>query len=308
MAKKVNKTKYTRRRILVASIAVMFIWGGISIVDSISTSLDKNKKSKISAKALEVPKVNEARKIDQNEIVQNENIIYSAKKYAVPANEVSDILNGTIKSEKKQVFLTFDDGPSLNTDKILNILKEENVHATFFVLGESLLDEKNHSILTDTIKSGNAIANHTYTHDYNKLYPNKKVNVNAFIGELEANNKAMKNILGDNFDCRVLRMPAGYMTRKYYNDENLPLLDEAFKNNNLVSVDWNIDSGDAIGKKSSADTLVQTIIKQSADKNTAVVLMHDTKDKKLTVEALPQIIKYFKENGYEFKVISNSKL
>lgn len=299
---KKDKYKFVKRRILVGGIITAGVLGGISVVNLIDAKEVSNKTNTLSASAIEIPKINE------NDIAINENIIYKAQKYAMPANELLDIMNGKVKSEKKQVFLTFDDGPSANTTKILEILKKEDVHATFFVLGESLVDEKNQEILKNTINSGNAIGNHTYTHQYGKLYPNKKVDVNAFMQELKQSNDKMGSILGDNFDCRVLRMPAGYMTRQYYKDRNLSELDEVFKNKNLTSIDWNVDSQDAIGKKAKVNIIIENIIKQSADKNTIVILMHDAKDKGITVEALPEIIKYFKENNYEFKVISNSKI
>ena len=89
--------------------------------------------------------------IEQNSIMAGGNIIDAAQKYAVPANEVQVMLDGKLKDKNKQIFLIFDDGPSHNTPQILKILKEEGVHATFFVLGSSLKNsEKNKQYLKDT--------------------------------------------------------------------------------------------------------------------------------------------------------------
>lgn len=240
-----------------------------------------------------------------DEIVPNGNIIYSAEKYAVPANEVDQMVQGKYPGTQKEVFLTFDDGPSVsNTPKILKILKENDVHATFFVLGSELKSPEAKNIIKEEIMQGNAIADHSYTHDYKILYPHNSVNVNTFMNEFNETNNLMKSVLGKNFNARIIRMPGGYMSRAYYHDKNLPALDAAYKNQGIASVDWTAESGDAEGKGYTPDQLVQNAIKESKGWDHVVLLMHDIKPR--TTEALPDIIQYYKSQGYEFKVISNT--
>lgn len=233
------------------------------------------------------------------------NIIESANKYAVPANIVSKMLSGNYNGEGKRVFLTFDDGPSDKTVDILNILKQEGVHATFFVVGKKLNGE-NINILKRAYMEGNAIGNHTYTHNYGTLYPHNVINVGNFMGEVYRGNAVFKNILGENFGTRVIRMPGGCISRKYYNDPNVCSLENNLGTKGMISIDWNVENGDATGKNYNAKQLIDNTIRDSKGINNIILLMHDSGDKEETVRALTGIINYFKTNGYQFKVIKNS--
>lgn len=201
---------------------------------------------------------------------------------------------------KKVVYLTFDDGPSETvTPKILDILKTENVKATFFVLGNSIdSSEESKNILKREVSEGHSIGNHTYSHNYDYLYPNSSVNVYNFISDIEKTNSILKGVLGDKFSTRVIRCPGGHMSWK-----NMKCLDKVLKSNQYYQVDWNSLSKDAEGKKKNADELLDNVIKTLGDKEKAIILMHDTYSKEETVKALPMVIKYLKDNGYEFRTI-----
>ncbi|MGL4847835.1 MAG: polysaccharide deacetylase family protein [Clostridium sp.] len=237
------------------------------------------------------------------------NIIDSAKAYAVPANDVFDMVETAKKvNNEKEVFLTFDDGPSENTPKILKILKENDVHATFFAMGSNLESKQNQEYLKEAYESGNAIGNHTYSHDFHKLYPGNSVNVNVFMKEITKTDEMMRNILGDGFNTRVIRMPGGYMSRSYYHDPNLKALNTAYKDCNIVSIDWDAETGDATGNNIAPSKLISTAMKESTNEEHVILLMHDAAAKGTSVTALPDIIKYYKDHGYSFKVIENSPL
>ncbi|MFK7950649.1 MAG: polysaccharide deacetylase family protein [Saprospiraceae bacterium] len=241
------------------------------------------------------------------EIIANGNMIYAAQEYAVPADEVAEMLKYSYpKNPNKQVFLTFDDGPCKYTKTILGILKDKEVHATFFVLGSQLRYESSKSIIKQTIEEGHSIANHSFSHSYKKLYPGRRVNVKTFMDEIDTTNKMIKNIVGTTFDTRVLRLPGGYGTRIYFRDVNLPLLDSALRKENIVSLDWSAETKDAVGRRYSTKQLVKNAISQSEGQNQVILLMHDVKER--TVLSLPDIIDHYKSNGYEFKVISNPSL
>ncbi|WP_242977301.1 polysaccharide deacetylase family protein, partial [Clostridium fallax] len=113
-----------------------------------------------------------------DEIIKGSNVTVEGDKYAYDATEVEDVLTkGKYKVDGKKIaFLTFDDGPSTTvTPKILDILKENEIKGTFFIVGNSLDRDESKELLKRTIKEGHAIANHTVTHNYKKLYPGRVV-------------------------------------------------------------------------------------------------------------------------------------
>ena len=299
-----KNNKYLKRRIAVAIAGIVVIAGvGFGIKSIVSNKA--NKEALASAKKEEAKK--EEEKPKPTDIMPNGNIIYAADSYAVSADEVEKMLEGKASNNDKEIFLTFDDGPSENTREILKILKEEDVHATFFDIGSALKDNKeNQELLKQEIDQGNAVAGHSFSHNYKTLYPGNSVDVNKFMNELNETNEIMKSVLGKNFNARVIRMPGGYMSRRYYRDPNLKALDEAFAKDNIVSIDWDAETGDATGRHYTVEQYVENSAKNINTLNHVILLMHDAAAKKETVQALPAIIKFYKEHGYAFKVIKNS--
>ncbi|MCX0378246.1 polysaccharide deacetylase [Clostridium perfringens] len=302
-SKKRNSNKNNFFKIFLGVLAIiLLLWGGIKVVTMIGSNLAN--KASINEEQAEQEKVI---KPNPDDVMPGMNITYEADKYAVDAKDVQAMANDTYKGEGKYVFLTFDDGPSNSTEKILNTLKDKDVHGTFFVLGSSIeKDSKRQEYLKEELKSGNAIANHSYSHNFKKLYPGNKLNIDYFMDEFNKTNDIMQSILGGEFDCRVLRMPGGYGTRKYYKDPSLKEFDNTLQENGIINVDWNALDGDAEGKPYSTEEMLNYVKKTSKGKNHVVILMHDAAGKEKTVEILPQIIDYYKNEGYEFKVIKNT--
>lgn len=296
--------KYLKRRIAFVVAGIVVIAGvGFGIKALVSNKA--NKEALASAKEEETKK--EEEKPKPTDIMPNGNIIYAADSYAISADEVEKMLEGKASNNDKEIFLTFDDGPSENTREILKILKEEDVHATFFDIGSALKDNKeNQELLKQEIDQGNAVAGHSFSHDYKTLYPGNSVDVNKFMSELNETNEIMQSVLGKNFNARVIRMPGGYMSRRYYRDPNLKALDEAFAKDNIVSIDWDAETGDATGRHYTVEQYVENSAKNINTLNHIILLMHDAAAKKETVQALPAIIKFYKEHGYAFKVIKNT--
>ena len=227
----------------------------------------------------------------------------------IVAENTKGLLNGTkqypVRTDgKKVVYLTFDDGPSTtNTPQVLDILDNYNVKATFFVLGSSIdKSEKAKEVLKETVKRGHAIANHTYGHDYSYLYPNRTMNVDNILSDLEKSQNSMKAVLGKDFSTRVIRLPGGY-----WSWQGRTPMKEAMDNKGYYNVDWNALNKDAEGKKKNADELLQCV-KDSVEflgpnADSVVLLMHDTYGKEETVNALPRIIEYLQSQGFEFRSI-----
>ena len=201
---------------------------------------------------------------------------------------------------KKVVYLTFDDGPSETvTPKILDILKTENVKATFFVLGNSIdSSEESKNILKREVSEGHSIGNHTYSHNYSYLYPNRIINVENFMDDIEKANKSIKAVLGEDFVVRAIRFPGGYMSWKDKDGIN-----DILKEKGYYHIDWNSLSKDAEGGYKSSEQLLEEVKSSVSGREKAVILMHDNYGKEETAKALPEIIDYLKEQGYEFRTI-----
>lgn len=204
-------------------------------------------------------------------------------------------------NHEKVAFLTFDDGPSTtNTTRILSVLDKDNIKATFFVVGSQLDSSKEEQeLLKQLYKEGHGIGNHTYSHDYNYLYPSRYVNTKNILKDLNKNEQTVKGILGEDFKFNVVRMPGGL-----YSWKNNKTLRKEFADNNIKFVDWNVLNGDAEGGSKSPSQLVQRFNQTFKDQNTVVILMHDTYGKESTVEALPAIINCLKEKGYSFGILN----
>ena len=202
---------------------------------------------------------------------------------------------------EKIVFLTFDDGASTTvTPQILKTLDEYDVKATFFVVGNTIENggEEAKALIKEEFDKGHAIANHSYSHDYDVLYPERSLNLNQFLADFKKTDELLKDILGENFSTRVIRCPGGYNSWN-----SMEPLEVYLQENNIVSIDWNVLNRDAEGRKKDADELIQNVTADVGDKEIVVVLMHDTYGKEETAKALPQVIQYFKDNGYEFKTL-----
>ncbi|WP_202127851.1 polysaccharide deacetylase family protein [Clostridium sp. C2-6-12] len=210
---------------------------------------------------------------------------------------------------KKVAYLTFDDGPSETvTPQILDILKAENVHATFFLIGK-LIDknEASKNLVKRELEEGNTIGIHSYSHDTGYLFGTgkiKKINLENCMSDFEKTDKSLKNVLGEDFSTRAIRFPGGLISWNRDDPKGAEAVEKALHEKDWHQVDWNTLSGDAEeGGKKNAEQLTQECIKTLGKREKAVILMHDTYGKEETAKALPGIIKYLKEQGYEFRVL-----
>ena len=196
----------------------------------------------------------------------------------------------------KRVFLTFDDGPSTSvTPYILDLLAEQNIKATFFVLGTKV--EANPDLVKREYDEGHYIANHGYSHKYSSIYSSAQ----SVLDEYNKTNELIKNALNNqNYNSLVFRFPGGSVGGPY-NDLKQEAK-ELLKQNGIASVDWNALTNDAAGANTK-EKIMENFYDTIKNKTSIVLLMHDASDKILTYECLPDIIQYFKDNGYEFKTM-----
>lgn len=251
-------------------------------------------------------KNNEIHRLVDVQIAKDQNHITRAKDYAYSAAEISDIIEGNLDytGDKKIAFLTFDDGPNHSiTPQILDTLREKDAHATFFVVGKTV-SEKNKDILMRELVEGNAIAMHSFGHDYSKLYPGRSANASQIEKEVEASQAAFQKVLGEDFKSGVWRYPGGHMSWN-----NLEAADGALKNRGISWIDWNALTGDAepaSRRPTTASGLVSfldTSIRANGESSIVVVLMHDAETKQLTADALGDVIDHLRSEGYEFGIL-----
>lgn len=236
--------------------------------------------------------------------------VYSVGSYEI-TYEVSDSSSNTAKATRyvkvinrsdysgSTIYLTFDDGPSANiTPKILDILKEENVKATFFVINAS--DDLNY-IIKRAYDEGHTIALHSYTHNYAKIYSSD----DAYFNDLYAIRQKVKNIIG--VEPNIIRFPGGTSNTvsRRYNSHIMSRLSKEVMNRGFIYFDWNISSGDA-SSNPTRTTVYNNVVAGLSTRKTNVVLMHDSGAKTYTLEALRDIIRYGKSKGYKFDKITES--
>lgn len=199
-------------------------------------------------------------------------------------------LNTEVTVPEKVVYLTFDDGPSKYTEQFLDVLKEHEVKATFFMQGSNLKKQHLQESVRRAIQEGHYIGGHSMTHDYKKLYTNQQ-----FVPEMIETLDLIHEITGVNH--HLVRPPYGSAPGLKNEQMRKQLADAQIK-----IWDWTIDSNDwnLAGKPAQ---IVQNI-KQGITSNREIVLMHE---KAQTLAALPGIVKVFKDLGYEFAVYDDTQ-
>ena len=220
-----------------------------------------------------------------------------------PASEQNDLLKIAINAqgtEQKICYLTFDDGPTVEvTPTVLDVLKQYNVKATFFMLGKMI--ERNPDLAKRVYNEGHLLANHSYSHDYGALYASG----DSFMGEVEKTTGLIQSVTGEEEPFKLMRFPGGSHNAGSYaaQKQQYKLL---LQEKGYYYADWNCLNGDAEGSSRSAEQLLARVKETSGAQN-FVVLMHDAATKKTTADALPAVISYLQEQGYTFKRLDEIK-
>lgn len=199
----------------------------------------------------------------------------------------------------KVVYLTFDDGPSENTMKILSILKKYNAKATFFVTANGKTE-----YMKNIVDAGHQIALHSYTHNYKTIYSS----VDAYFNDLNKLHSLVLEKTG--VDTKLIRFPGGASNTvsASYCKGIMSVLTKKVEEQGYKYFDWNVSSGDADGNGIAPSKLISNVKRESKGVDRCVVLMHDTLAKSTTVSALDSICSYYKSQGYEFAALSTNSL
>lgn len=182
--------------------------------------------------------------------------------------------------DRKLVALTFDDGPSVITSDVLDILEEHQVVATFFLIGNQV-DEKAKPVMERQLKMGCELANHSLTHSDMSV-----MDVVTIKDEIAETSKKIKELV--DYDVKFFRPPYIALSDTMYEAIELPFIC------GLGCRDWEADA--------TAEERTETVLTQVKDGT--MVLLHDFEGNVNTVKALPEIIEGLREQGYEFVTVS----
>ena len=189
----------------------------------------------------------------------------------------------------KIVYLTFDDGPSRHTSRLLDILDKYNVKVTFFVIGKN---NAYFDYVGKAYRKGHSIGNHTYSHNYSKIYSS----VSVFYTDLNYNGELIFQQTGQY--TKLIRFPGGTSNTvsKKYCKGIMSALANSVISNGYKYYDWNVSSGD--GGNGNTNSVYNNVIKGIKKYNVSIVLQHDSKG--YSVDAVERIILWGLSNGYTF--------
>ena len=292
---KIDGKHINKKKVVILIIMIIILIGLILIAKNSTDIIGQHKMhEEYVAQVESLKKEEELKQAELEKQKQEEEEKQRQEKLPKLTDEGRQNMQNIYHSETKRAFLTFDDGPSTVTPTILDTLKQEDIKATFFVLGSRV------DAMPDMVKriydEGHYIANHGYTHTYSAIYSSPQ----AVLDEYNRCNDSVRNALGEQeYNSHLFRYPGGLPGGPYVNVKNQAK--ELLEQNDIVNVDWNALSGDAETTTPTVEYEMQKIQQTVTGKSSVVILMHDAQAKKVTAEALPQIISWLRENGYEFK-------
>lgn len=218
------------------------------------------------------------------------------------AETLDTVKNGTEEDnllkegQTQKVYLTFDDGPSESTARILDILKEKNVKATFFVIGQE--DAESKELYQRIVAEGHTLGMHSFSHKYNVIYES----LEAFSEDMAHLQSYLAEVTG--VTPEILRFPGG--SSNQVSNTDMKEFIRFLKEKGITYYDWNVASGDATSHAYTPEELVQNVMNDVGRYETSIVLMHDSSAKSGTVEALAPMIDQLREMGAELLPIDEN--
>lgn len=200
----------------------------------------------------------------------------------------------TPKNREKYVYLTFDDGPSDLTPKVLDLLDEYDARATFFVVCNK--NEENAKYLSEIVDRGHTLALHSYSHNYSQIYRS----VDAFLSDYEKVYNWVYEETG--YSPSLFRFPGG--SNKPSSSVGNGIIAE-MERRGFTYYDWNVSSGDG-SNLTTTENIIDNICSNIDNVENPVVLMHDGTGKDATLKALPAVLKNLSDAGYEFRALTDT--
>lgn len=229
---------------------------------------------------------------DENAALKKQIETLSAKKKAEEeARKLAASAQAGNPDGRRVCYLTFDDGPSDNTLKILDILHRYGIKATFFVINTDKLE-----YIKNINDEGHSVGLHSCSHNYEAIYSN----TDAYFADLQTISDRVRDILG--YESKIIRFPGGSSNKVSgkYCQGIMSKLTGMVAEKGYSYFDWNVSSGDANSNTPSFTYIRNNVLNSARDKNSICVLMHDTSAKTTTVQALPEIIEGLMKMGYSF--------
>ncbi|MBQ7972744.1 MAG: polysaccharide deacetylase [Lachnospiraceae bacterium] len=260
------------KRVLVISLGFLLLFPNVTCIFLLYSNYQMNLKIDRLMEALSTQQISKVENpvLNNGEQIYKENLETELLTYTIPDSEMYE--------GKNRIYLTFDDGPSTYTGEILDILKEYQVKATFFVLAKEGYDAEYKRIVDE----GHTLALHSFTHKYSAIYETPQ----AF----EEDVRGISDFVYDKTGVRssIYRFPGGSSNTvvQFDKEELFGIL----RKEGLSYFDWNVSSQDATSQRLAAATIVKNVLQGVDGREDSVVLMHDAADKYTTVEALPMIL------------------
>lgn len=282
------------KHVILGTIALMIIIPSVlAVVLGIQNSQNKElaEKYRTRIESTNLPKIEYITEIQDSQIITYASFEYQLgfpNLYAQRKEFVQP------ESEKPIVYLTFDDGPSQNTIKILDLLKENDIKATFFVTQSTTQGAE--EIYNRIVDEGHTLGIHTYSHRYSEIYQS----VEAFLSDYEEIYDYLYEVTGTK--AEIFRFPGGSIN--VYNQNIYQRLISEMLRRGFVYYDWNVASGDA-GAATTAINIQNASVTGAKKYQRSIILLHDSASKRMTVEALPGIISQLKDT-HEFRALNNT--
>jgi peptidoglycan/xylan/chitin deacetylase (PgdA/CDA1 family) len=293
----------TYRRYVVISLVLIIALSIFSVleylkVDSLSKELaqEQQQNSSLSSDLSALQSQNQTLQDQYNALQQNIDASKTASEDG--GSDTSGQGNG---DQGKVAYLTFDDGPSSLTPHLLDVLRENDVKATFFIafMSEDSADKR--AWIKQIADAGHTVGVHSWSHDYDKIYANED-------NFLEDFNK-MKDVIKDatGIDPKVSRFPGGIGNSVSITasggEEIMPELVEDVENMGIKPFDWNAGGEDASTPYPTTEELVQAVLNDAKGHDTVIILLHSERHQ-FSIDAVPEIVKQLRNQGYTFKTLT----
>ena len=223
--------------------------------------------------------------------------------FLTPAPSSEHAVSQPSAPPEKWVCLTFDDGPSKTTPAVLEALNNAGVKATFFVVATGY-NEKYLPLLAEASAAGHQIAFHSASHEYSDIYRGS----DAYWQDIALLKQRVSPYINAE-SIRYLRFPGGStntVSRRYGGKGLMKQLKSEVEQKGYQWVDWNVCAEDAVGGKPSASTIFRNVVRETGEQTQCIVLMHDSSSTRTTAEALPDIIRWYTDNGYAFLTVAEA--
>lgn len=235
-------------------------------------------------------------KVEQSGEEQKKNLDKQDKISDKVITKVKDPKNVDKDISGKEIYLTFDDGPSKYTDEIIDILGKYKVKATFFVIGKT--DDESKRLYKRIVDEGHTLAMHSFSHDYEKIY--------SSLEEFKKDFTKIRTLLYDTtgYLPDIYRFPGG--SGNTVSKENMSVFIDFLEKESVMYYDWNVINGDATGEKLSVEESYENVLSGVKLHKRSIVLMHDTDKKESTIKSLDSILKTLTENNAKLLALNKN--